>query len=142
PLPASGRWASSSATTSPTNPKPAEAATNTTGPTSSTSSAPRRPQQRRGTNRCTPFKGAARCRRRDRDPRRPGADGPAPSQRRPPLVAVPPGKIEPGEPPEQATVRETAEETGLTAAATKALGEHFHPQTAQQISYTACEIIN
>lgn len=50
----------------------------------------------------------------------------------------PAGAIEGGETPEQAAVRETAEETGLTVEAVKLLGERVHPKTGRLMSYTAC----
>ncbi|MFE2725430.1 NUDIX hydrolase [Kitasatospora sp. NPDC059327] len=53
----------------------------------------------------------------------------------------PAGKIEPGESPDEAAVRETAEETGLNVAAVKVLGERVHPETGRWMSYTACEIV-
>lgn len=53
----------------------------------------------------------------------------------------PAGAIEAGESAEEAAVRETAEETGLTVSAVKLLGERLHPQTQRMISYTACELI-
>ena len=40
----------------------------------------------------------------------------------------PAGEVEPGESVEQAAVRETGEEVGLTVHATKLLGEGVHPQ--------------
>ncbi|MGW2542189.1 NUDIX hydrolase [Kitasatospora sp. NPDC001574] len=58
------------------------------------------------------------------------------------LWQFPAGKIEPGESPEQAAVRETAEETGLNVAAIKVLGERVHPETGRWMSYTACEIVS
>lgn len=54
----------------------------------------------------------------------------------------PAGAIEDGETPEQAAVRETLEETGLTVEAAKLLGERVHPKTGRLMSYTACEVLN
>ncbi|WP_030757352.1 NUDIX hydrolase [Streptomyces sp. NRRL F-5135] len=51
----------------------------------------------------------------------------------------PAGAIEAGETAEQAAVRETQEETGLTVEAIKLLGERIHPKTGRLMSYTACE---
>lgn len=53
----------------------------------------------------------------------------------------PAGAIEPGETAEQAAVRETAEETGLTVEAIKLLGERVHPKTGRLMSYTACIVV-
>lgn len=53
----------------------------------------------------------------------------------------PAGGIEPGENAEQAAVRETAEETGLTVEAVKLLGERVHPKTGRMMSYTACSVV-
>ncbi|MEU4581751.1 NUDIX hydrolase [Kitasatospora aureofaciens] len=53
----------------------------------------------------------------------------------------PAGEIEAGESPEEAAVRETAEETGLGVAAVKLLGERVHPKTGRLMSYTACEAV-
>ncbi|MFE9886842.1 NUDIX hydrolase [Streptomyces scopuliridis] len=55
------------------------------------------------------------------------------------LWQFPAGAIEAGETAEQAAVRETAEETGLTVEAIKLLGERIHPKTGRLMSYTACE---
>ncbi|MET9176664.1 NUDIX hydrolase [Kitasatospora aureofaciens] len=54
----------------------------------------------------------------------------------------PAGEIETGESPEDAAVRETAEETGLGVAAVKLLGERVHPKTGRLMSYTACEAVS
>jgi 8-oxo-dGTP diphosphatase len=54
----------------------------------------------------------------------------------------PAGAIEAGETAEQAAVRETEEETGLTVEAVKLLGERVHPKTGRMMSYTACEPVS
>jgi 8-oxo-dGTP diphosphatase len=54
----------------------------------------------------------------------------------------PAGAIEDGETAEQAAVRETLEETGLTVEAVKLLGERVHPKTGRLMSYTACDVLN
>jgi 8-oxo-dGTP diphosphatase len=51
----------------------------------------------------------------------------------------PAGALEPGETPDQAAVREAAEETGLTVEATAILGERTHPATGRQMHYIACK---
>lgn len=53
----------------------------------------------------------------------------------------PAGVIEPGESGEAAAVRETAEETGLTVAAVKTLGERTHPATGRRMVYVVCEAL-
>ncbi|MFE2938675.1 NUDIX hydrolase [Streptomyces sp. NPDC059255] len=54
----------------------------------------------------------------------------------------PAGEVEPGETRENAAVRETQEETGLTVAAVKLLGERVHPKTGRLMSYTACQVLD
>jgi 8-oxo-dGTP diphosphatase len=54
----------------------------------------------------------------------------------------PAGGIEAGEGPEDAAVRETSEETGLTVKAVRLLGQRVHPKTGREMSYTACEVVD
>ena len=54
----------------------------------------------------------------------------------------PAGAVEPGETFEQAAVRETAEETGLTVQAVKLLGERVHPNTGRLMGYVACDVVS
>ncbi|MGW2861906.1 NUDIX hydrolase [Streptomyces sp. NPDC001205] len=54
----------------------------------------------------------------------------------------PAGAIEAGESAEEAAVRETEEETGLTVEAVKLLGERVHPKTGRSMSYTAATAIS
>lgn len=54
----------------------------------------------------------------------------------------PAGEIEPGESPEEAAVRETLEETGLTVVAVELLGRRVHPKTHRLMSYTACDVVS
>jgi 8-oxo-dGTP diphosphatase len=53
----------------------------------------------------------------------------------------PAGAIEAGEGAQDAAVRETDEETGLTVKALRLLGERVHPKTGRRMSYTACEVV-
>lgn len=53
----------------------------------------------------------------------------------------PAGKVEPGERPEDAAVREAAEETGLTVRAGQRLGERVHPATGRTMVYVACDLL-
>lgn len=54
------------------------------------------------------------------------------------LWAFPSGGIEPGETPEAAAVRETAEEVGVTVSASTNLGTRVHPATGRTMHYVAC----
>lgn len=55
---------------------------------------------------------------------------------------LPAGKLEAGESPEQAAVRETEEETGLIVEAVKTLGDRVHPNTGRLMHYVACSPIS
>jgi 8-oxo-dGTP diphosphatase len=52
----------------------------------------------------------------------------------------PAGAVEPGELPEDAAVRETDEETGLSVSALAVLGERIHPNTGRLMIYVACRV--
>jgi 8-oxo-dGTP diphosphatase len=54
--------------------------------------------------------------------------------------AEPSGKIEPGETPEQAAIREVKEEVGLTVEVTQRLGDRVHPATGRHLIYLACRV--
>jgi 8-oxo-dGTP diphosphatase len=54
----------------------------------------------------------------------------------------PAGQVEAGETGEQAAVRETREEVGLTVAAVKPLGERVHPATGRTMVYVACKVVD
>ena len=54
----------------------------------------------------------------------------------------PAGEVEPGESDEDAAVRETAEETGVTVRAVRRLGERVHPNTGRMMVYIACEAVS
>jgi 8-oxo-dGTP diphosphatase len=53
----------------------------------------------------------------------------------------PAGAVEPGESPDEAAVRESLEETGLTVRAMKRLGERTHPATGRTMVYVACDVV-
>lgn len=54
----------------------------------------------------------------------------------------PAGEVEEGETPEDAAVRETAEEAGLTVVVKERLGERVHPNTGRTMIYLACELLD
>ncbi|GGU87092.1 hypothetical protein GCM10010211_61590 [Streptomyces albospinus] len=56
-------------------------------------------------------------------------------------MAVPGGQVEDSQTAEQAAVRETLEETGLTVEAPKLLDERVHPKTGRLVSCTACSVV-
>ena len=55
----------------------------------------------------------------------------------------PAGGIEPGEAADEAAVRETLEETGLTVKAIRQIGYlASHPKSGREMFYTACEVVD
>lgn len=58
------------------------------------------------------------------------------------LWQFPAGEVEPGESGEDAAVRETLEEVGLTVVAKDKLGERIHPSTGRLMQYYACEVLD
>jgi 8-oxo-dGTP diphosphatase len=59
-----------------------------------------------------------------------------------PLWTFPGGKIEPGESPEEAAVREALEETGLRVRAAGVIGSRIHPRTGVRIVYVAAVLVS
>jgi 8-oxo-dGTP diphosphatase len=58
------------------------------------------------------------------------------------IELLPAGEIDAWETAEDAAVRETLEETGLTVEVVKFLGDRIHPKTGRRMSYTACEVVS
>lgn len=54
----------------------------------------------------------------------------------------PAGGVEEGESAQEAAVRETLEETGLTVKAVKYIGDRVHPKSGAFMAYTACEVVD
>jgi 8-oxo-dGTP diphosphatase len=54
----------------------------------------------------------------------------------------PAGEVEAGESAGEAAVREAQEETGLTVAEAKVLGERAHPATGRTMVYVACDVVS
>ena len=58
-----------------------------------------------------------------------------------PSWVLPGGKVEPGEDPGEAAVREALEETGLTVRPARILGERIHSDTGAHVTYVACDVL-
>ena len=71
-----------------------------------------------------------------------GPDGVLAGRRRDgtPLWVLPGGRIEAGETPAQAAVRECAEETGVIVTVRSEIGQRVHPVTRQLIVYLSCVV--
>lgn len=54
---------------------------------------------------------------------------------------LPSGKVEPGELPQDAAVREAFEEAGVVVESVRLLGERLHPVSGRRMSYTACRML-
>lgn len=54
----------------------------------------------------------------------------------------PAGAVEEGETVEEAAVRETLEETGLSVEAVKLIGDRVHPKSKRFMSYTAARVVS
>lgn len=58
------------------------------------------------------------------------------------LWQFPAGEVEDGESGEDAAVRETLEEVGMSVVAKDKLGERVHPSTGRTMQYYACEVLD
>ncbi|WP_326763197.1 NUDIX hydrolase [Streptomyces phaeochromogenes] len=56
--------------------------------------------------------------------------------------SFPSGKVEAGEEPVEAAVRESLEEAGVTVEALSVLGERLHPVTGWPVVYVACLLLS
>ncbi|MEB8343412.1 NUDIX hydrolase [Streptomyces endophyticus] len=54
----------------------------------------------------------------------------------------PAGKVDAGESPQQAAVRESLEETGVMVKPVAVIGERLHPVTRRRIVYVACRSLS
>ena len=54
----------------------------------------------------------------------------------------PAGEVEPGRSGEDAAVRESREETGITVRAAEKLGKRVHPATGRRMVYVACDLVD
>jgi 8-oxo-dGTP diphosphatase len=65
------------------------------------------------------------------------------SQKEGPLQwAFPGGKLESGESPESAVLREILEETGIRCEVSQTIGKRVHPDTGVSIYYVACSVVD
>jgi 8-oxo-dGTP diphosphatase len=58
------------------------------------------------------------------------------------LWTFPSGKLDPGESPSDAAVREAAEEAGVRVAPLVVLGSRLHPVTGWRVVYVACRLLD
>lgn len=54
----------------------------------------------------------------------------------------PSGKLDPGESPSEAAVREASEEAGVRVAPLVVLGSRVHPATGWRVVYVACRLLD
>lgn len=52
------------------------------------------------------------------------------------------GKVDPGESPAEAAVREALEEAGVTVEPLRLLGDRVHPDTGRRMVYVACRLLS